>query len=935
MDEQKTIRVLIADDSQDDVDLLLMQLRRGGYAPDFECVETAEEMTRMLQSKSWDLILCDYSMPEFDGLSALKIVNDLNLDIPFILISGAIGEELAVRAMKSGAHDYLMKDNLQRLIPAIERELKEAKVRRLHRESEKERNKLWNVVQKSLNEIYIFSTDSFRFNYINSAALANLHYRESEVSDLNFPNINPDLTQKELKRLTDPLLQRKREKVILNTRHQRRDGSTYPVEIHLQLIEQDDEPFFAAIGFDQTDRQKDARRIKQQKQIAEEHAQSSKYKSEFLANMSHELRTPLNSIILLSQLLRENKAGNLTDEQKEYIQVIHHSGSGLLELINEVLDLSKIEAGEMEFTLENVSLKEVCQRMKGIFKPISTEKGLEFIIKKRKQLNDRMTSDRVRIEQILKNLLSNAFKFTEKGTVELFVYDPEPAELHKHNLRLDNPVAYRVKDTGIGIPKEKQNVIFESFRQVDGTIQRQYGGTGLGLTICKELTRILGGDITLHSEPGEGCVFTVYLPADSSPHLSESDKKIHVTKTSAAPEKSAPVLPFSPSADPHTESPTGRKPALLICEFESETAEELKTLAREAGIPRIPCTSPNLLLEQTLQQSVSGAVLHPATAGMSGWSLLKQLRNHPATANLPVCMIADQISHPHQTLFEKNDLYLNGLLPDNNSLPDFVNSIKSKSPVFDGRILLIDDNKMHNDALKELVLNHFGECLTAESAATAFDLLQETVPDCIALDMTLPDAGGDEVLQKLKRDSRLKHIPVIIYTGKSLKKTDERTLLKHAEAVVYKSAGSFQQLISGMKQAVIKHSSTEFSSRDSRPTILIAEDDDPSFFSISSVLKTHQFEILRAENGQEALDQLQGVPGIDLVMMDIMMPVMNGLDAIRSIRSEPEWENLPIFAVTAKAMAGDREKCISGGASEYISKPIDSEHLLKLLRIWL
>ena len=505
---KKPLKLLLVDDSEDDRQLILMNLRRGGYNPDVSFADTKEGFKKELEEKKPDLIICDYSMPGFDGLTALAILKEDGRDIPFILVSGAIGEELAVKAMKAGANDYMMKDNLQRLVPAIERELKEAKMREKHRQGEIERDRLLSVIQNSLNEIYIFDCQTLRYQYLNRAALSNLGYSANELYEMTPVDIIADLdTPAEFNRIIQPLLQGERDKDIYFTKHVRNDGSTYPTEVHLQLIRQHDRSFFTAIGFDLSDREKDARRIKEHKKAAREMAEHSRHKSQFLANMSHELRTPLNSILLLSKLLLKSTDDHLTAQQLKYIDVIQQSGKNLLSLINEVLDLSKIESGEMELSFEPIELKSLVSQMSAVFSPIAEEKDLEFSVSVYENCPEGFISDQLRVEQVVRNLLSNAMKFTEKGRVELDVY----TMTHPEETNSDE-IVFAVKDTGIGIPEDDLPHLFEAFYRIRTKLHQKQSGNGLGLAIVKAIIEQHNGDIHAQSAPGEGSVFTVSLP---------------------------------------------------------------------------------------------------------------------------------------------------------------------------------------------------------------------------------------------------------------------------------------------------------------------------------------------------------------------------------------------------------------------------------------
>ncbi|MCC5912901.1 MAG: response regulator [Balneolaceae bacterium] len=946
MDDSKIIRLLIADDSKDDIDLILLRLRKGGYETDFLHVETADEMRTALWSREWDLIICDYSMPDFDGLSALKIAKEYNQDIPFILISGNIGEELAVKAMKSGANDYLMKDNLQRLVPAVERELKEAEERTMRREAIKERNKLQAVIQESLNEIYLFDATTLRFSYINSAALQNLGFTQDEMLEKRTTDIKPGLSQQEFNEMASPLKSGHREKIVYETEHERKDGSKYPIKIHLQLIEQDDEQYYTAIGFDQTDREKDARQIRIQKERAEEHALSSRYKSEFLANMSHELRTPLNSIILLSKLLTEKGRENLTTEQVEYINVIHNSGNGLLELINEVLDLSKIEAGEMEFTLEPVDLNHLFRDLKGLFKPIADEKGLELILKKKNSAPTRLLSDKLRIEQILKNLLSNAFKFTEKGKVEIYLYRPNRRELKAASLSGEDYAAIRVKDTGVGIPEEKRELIFESFRQADGSTQRQYGGTGLGLTISRELSNILGGEITLQSEEGIGSTFTVFIPTDSSPSLKSHNIPVAESRK-VRPDRSASMEPEIPAGKraaanlrfgvPQVEETTADRPLIIISAEDDDFAAAMEEIAASLQLEPVRAGTSQELIEYLTAGNLSALLTEDHSTGLSGWSALKAIRNRLDSESIFTALVSDYM-HPlndlgsdqYTLLNARNDIHLAG---------EFIRKAAKEIRLRSGTLLLVDDNDSHNQALRELAQTRVDRCLTATSAAEAIGILNSQKIDCMVLDMTLPDATGADLVKSLRQKEEFSDLPVIIYTGRAFDKNREAEILELAQDVIYKNVGSYQKLIKQICRYMKKSSADQqigleasLKGRD----VLLADDDKQSFFSLRSVLESTGINVIGAKNGKVAVDLItNGDVEIEAVLMDVMMPVMNGLDAIKEIRKSSGFRHLPIFAVTAKAMSGDREACLRAGATDYISKPVDTGRLNRLLKIWL
>lgn len=943
MSKKKTVRVLLVDDSADDRELILMNLRRGGYNPAYVGVDTEKAFNEALDNHKWDLILCDYSMPAFDGISALRILNKRKKDIPFILISGAIGEELAVKAMKAGAHDYLMKDNLQRLVPAIEREINEAENRKNHRQAQRERDRLLTVIQHSLNEIYVFDSKNLRFRYLNRAATTNLGYHYNEIGELTPYDINPQINnQREFNEIIQPLLEGKLEKELFITEHMRKDGSTYPIELHLQLIEQDEDRFFTAIGFDLTDREKDAQRIKEQQEIAKEFALHSKYKSEFLANMSHELRTPLNSIILLSKLLLKAKDKNLTADQANFVDVIHQSGNNLLELINEVLDLSKIEAGEMEISLNTIHSADLVSTIKNVFTPVADDNGVQFNVQSEDDVFRTITTDRMRVEQILKNLLSNAFKFTNKGSVSLRLFLPELA--HASN---DLMIGFEVTDTGIGIPEDKQSLIFESFRQVDGSTQRTYGGTGLGLSICRQIAELLGGKITVSSNEGEGCTFTLIIPADSTDKIKETKQNNSTAIDKKNAEQAAsfqkPAPPKPGDIEPSKKVPSGQtaetKQNVLIATSDKMLQHTLSEAFEREKHGVIFESQGELVIEKMMQFIPSLVILDPFISPLSGWSLAKQISQTPKISSTPVWFITPE----NKKIPEYGCRLAQGVLelPLNKKQFDQLSENCGENNHHQKKtLLLIDDNEMHNTALKEFATEVADQSLTAESAKSAFELLDKHSVDCIVLDLTLPDATGADILKKLSADDQLSNIPVIVYSGKSLTNAEKSELLGHASDVILKNVGSHSILLNkiseliGSDQSSRNHTSLYDEAILSGKKVLIVEDDQNSFFSLSSLLKSNGIEIIHAVNGREAIKCLHESSSIDIVLMDIMMPDMDGLDALKEIRKEKKWQQLPIISITAKAMRGNRETCLEMGATDYVSKPIDPQKLLTLLSIW-
>lgn len=896
-----------------------MNLRRGGYAPDVHSVDTKDDFIKALEETGWDLIICDYSMPGFDGLTALAILEENNIDIPFILVSGAIGEELAVKAMKAGANDYLMKDNLQRLVPAIERELKEAELRVQHREAEIERDRLLTVIQNSLNEIYIFDCETLKYQYLNQTAINNLGYDADKVHDMTPIDINPYLeTAQDFNRIIQPLLNGELEKDLYLTKHIRKDGSTYPIEIHLQLIRQNDQQFFTAIGFDLTDREKDARRIQEQKEIARELAEHSKHKSDFLANMSHELRTPLNSILLLSKLLLKSKSDNLSVDQLKYIDVIQQSGKNLLSLINEILDLSKIESGEMELSLETIDLKDLVANVSDVFEPIAKEKNLTFSVTVSDNCPDRLESDQLRLEQVLRNLLSNAMKFTEKGRVNLDICaETTPSGVD------DTQLVFTVQDTGIGIPDDKQEMVFESFRQADGSTQRKFGGTGLGLSICRQIAELLGGKLTLESTEGIGSTFTLTIPlkqsADGNPII-------------------APA-PGSHHQPPVTKDELDQTEQVVLVSDNRNLIGAINKLTDDCPRALNVIISGKYIINNVNQYSTATVLIDPYIPHFSGWTVAKHLLNNHIQPPA-IWMVTDEMhSMPAMDL---NKLSGKVSLPLSQQEFDMIVTTPAynTSPGgSDQTLLLVDDNKIHSEALSEFAEAIVDRCVIATTAKKAFEILESDTVHCIVLDLTLPDATGHDVLQKLSADPKLAGIPVIIYSGRSLTNRQKEELLTHASDVILKNVGSHSRLMSRITNLLPPSNRSEKTKAtdktSSQQSVLLVDDDDQSYFSISSLLKSMGHVVHRALNGLEALQELQShKDDFDLVLLDLMMPEMDGFETIKKIRQDPAMSNLPVIIVTAKAMKGDREECLTHGVTDYISKPISPERLETLMSIW-
>jgi signal transduction histidine kinase/DNA-binding response OmpR family regulator len=684
-------------------------------------------------------------------------------------------------------------------------------------------------------------------------------------------------------------------------------------------------------------------------QKAEELELSTRYKSEFLANMSHELRTPLNSVLLLSRLLAENNEKNLSPEQVEYATVIQSSGQGLLSLIDEILDLSKIEAGKMELEYHPVMLGEIVNDMKALFSPVAREKGLEFSINLDPQLPSQIETDKMRLEQVLKNLLSNALKFTSQGSVKMDIT----------TTRQDSPfISFSVKDTGIGIPREKQGLIFEAFQQADGSTRRKYGGTGLGLSISRELTRLLGGEMKVSSEPGKGSDFTIYIPVSKSIADQELQKDdLTQTVTQAEPERETPMPQVQgksfrtdriPEAIPDDRSQVQpNDQTILIIEDDTGFARALLDFTRKRGYKGLVAVRGDEGIALAQQFRPLGILLDIQLPVKDGWEVMDELKNNPLTRHIPV--------HIMSSMEVKKESLVKGAV-------DFINkpvAFEQMQEVFKKiehllskehkKVLIIEENPRHAKALAYFLENFDVNTEISGSVNQGVDALKKESVDCVILDMGIPDQHAYETLERVKKQEGLENLPIIIFTGRSLSKNEESRIKQYADSIVIKTAHSYQRILDEV--SLFLHLVEENNGEEKRSVrykrlgalnevlagkkILVVDDDVRNIFSLTKALEIHNMEVITAVDGREALNQLQEHPGTDVVLMDIMMPEMDGYEAMQAIRQKREFRNLPIIAVTAKAMTGDREKCIQAGASDYISKPVDIDQLLSLLRVWL
>ena len=669
---------------------------------------------------------------------------------------------------------------------------------------------------------------------------------------------------------------------------------------------------------------------------AREVERASQFKSEFLSNMSHELRTPLNSSLILAKLLAENGNGNLTEEQVKFAETIYGAGNDLLELINDILDLSKIESGKMDVHAMSVPLERIRGTLIRTFEPVASEKkGLRFGVTLASSAPVVMDTDSQRLEQVLKNLVSNALKFTERGEVVVDV------------AASGDCVTFAVRDTGIGISKVKQSVIFEAFRQADGTINRKFGGTGLGLSISRELARLLGGDIQVESEEGQGSTFTLSLPrVYAGPR----------TIVEAATRPSSP-LAASPRAEPRADTATpdaalaadefepGRR-TLLVIEDDEAFVSILADVAREAGFHCAVATTAEEGFRLAKKYSPIGIVLDMKLPDHSGLYVLDRLKRDPVTRHIPVHIISGS-DLVETALSMGAAAYLNKPVNREQILESF-RALEAKSTHRLRRVLVVEDDATLRAGVASLLRRDHVEISTTGTVSGALALLREGTFDCIVTDLALPDQSGYELLETMAAQEPYSVPPVIVYTGRALTAEEEPRLRKYSHSIISKGARSPERLLDEVTLFLhqveselprdqqrsleqTRHREAVFEGR----TILVVEDDVRNVFALTSLLEPKGARVTIARNGKEALAVLAKEPRIDLVLMDLMMPEMDGLEATREIRKNPQWAKLPILALTAKAMRDDQERCMAAGANDYLAKPLDVEMLFSLLRVWM
>ena len=716
------------------------------------------------------------------------------------------------------------------------------------------------------------------------------------------------------------------------------------------------------------------REVEQAKLALEEKATqlalSSKYKSEFLANMSHELRTPLNSLLILAQQLGDNPDGNLSPKQVEFAKTIHGSGSDLLTLINDILDLSKIESGTVTLDVSEYRFQNLRNYVDRTFRHMAEAKHLGFYVELKDNLPTAMMTDTTRLQQVLKNLLSNAFKFTTHGQVSLVIslVNSGFTSDHPNLLHADAVLAFGVSDTGVGIASDKLQLIFEAFQQADGSTARKYGGTGLGLSISRELARLLGGEIRVESVVGSGSTFTLFLPYNRAGFVNyDINRQPQVRMPLPAPQvvytppQAGHVLPehdalsnlneldaeldeYSGSDDRGLVAPGD--PSVLIIEDDERFSQIVLGFAREKNFKGIVTMQGDSALSLARDYLPSAILLDLDLPDIDGFTVLDRLKRDPSTRHIPVHVMSS-LRERERALRLGAISYLNKPV-SKEALQEEFSRIQKFLLGGKRSLLVVDDEPAQRESIVALIGDVDIHIVAVDTGQAALDALREQRFDCMVLDLTLPDISGFDLLDIIGKDESLRDLPIVINTAKDLNRKEVAKLKRYAKTIVIKDARSPERLLD--ETALFLHRSQASLPEAQRRMleeihaaegglagrkVLIVDDDLRNIFALSSLLERQQMQVLFAENGRDGIEVLERDPTIEIVLMDIMMPEMDGYDTMRAIRRIPKFKSLPIITLTAKAMKGDRDKCIAAGASDYITKPVDVAQLLSLMRVWL
>jgi signal transduction histidine kinase/DNA-binding response OmpR family regulator/CHASE3 domain sensor protein len=672
----------------------------------------------------------------------------------------------------------------------------------------------------------------------------------------------------------------------------------------------------------------------QLRQRALELERASRYKSEFLANMSHELRTPLNSSLILAKLLADNAAGNLNDEQVRFAQTIYSAGNDLLNLINDILDISKVEAGKLELAPEDVPLRRAVEGMARVFEPLARQKELKFSVTVEPNVPASIHTDRQRLEQVLKNLLSNAIKFTQHGSVEMTVSANDAGWLQ-----------FVVRDSGIGIAPEQQQRIFEAFHQADGTTSRRFGGTGLGLSISRDLTTLLGGTLAVESTPGKGSIFTLSLPRNGAVAATPPAPPATPSPTEQPAAEQAVMRPAPAFADDRARPADGAR-TVLVVEDDPGFARILFDLAHDLDFRCLVAPTAGEGIELAASEKPDAILLDIRLPDRSGLSVLQLLKDNPATRHIPVHVVSSMDNGAEALHLGAIGYALKPTTRE--QLEEVFRKLQEKSAQQIKRVLVVEDDERQRESVVKLIADEDVQISAVGTGQEALDLLRTEIFDCMIIDLKLPDMQGKDLLEKMSHEEMCSFPPVIVYTGRNLTRDEEAELLKYSRSIIIKGARSPERLLDEVTLFLHKVESTLSSERQSMlktvrgrdrvfegRTILLVDDDVRNVFALTSALEQRGAKVEVGRNGFEALAKLDEVEAVDLVLMDVMMPGMDGLEATRRIRADGRFDRLPIIAITAKAMKDDQEQCLAAGANDYLAKPIDLTRLYSLLRVWM
>ena len=681
---------------------------------------------------------------------------------------------------------------------------------------------------------------------------------------------------------------------------------------------------------------------------------ANKYKSEFLANMSHELRTPLNSIIVLSQLLENKKANEpLTEKQLEYSKTIHSSGKNLLRLIDDILDLSKVESGKIDINFDQVNLAELAENTKSLFTPIILQKNIDFNIEIEDGLPEKIISDEQRLQQIINNLLSNAFKFTETGYVKMNICRPKEEDIKNYKIEenVNKLISIEIIDTGIGIPADKQTLIFEAFKQVDGTISRKYGGTGLGLSISRELARLLGGNIYLKSEEGKGSKFTlVFLDNDNMEQVKLNKEEYSGIDKNYRDNLEEKIILENDinefTKDEHDESKKEDEKLLLIIEDDEQFSTLLSELAYKKNYKVLIEKNSDEAIKLAEKYNPYAILLDSGLSDNSGLRVVDKLQNLEYTKNIPIHIISwkeDKNSYD-----KMKNLVWHIKKPYNlEELYNLFDKIETSLSNDSKKLLIVDEDKSQSNMIYNNLNERGFKITTLESGLDAYKLLKDEQFDCMILDLNLKDMNGIDLVNKLKEEN-LVNFPILIYTEGNITQEEEDKLNKYTESIIIKGNNSIDRLLDEV--SLFFHSvdsnidnknfknikfSEEKENLLNNKNILIVDDDMRNVFSLTSALEEKGMNVVVGRNGSEGIKKLYEKNNIDLILMDVMMPEMDGYTAMKEIRKEKQFDNIPIIAITAKSMKEDRQKCIEAGSNDYLTKPVDINKLISLLKVWL